>query len=545
MAALRDPMSRPHNGIPPAVRIALRPSCLLKFFPSNALHLLPWQTDYRFPYVEGHRYEFQAAPTQSVVLAVQGEDRHGVTEADESTASKAGLQVSFSVVSSYAATERLPSEDAARLCLPHVGAPSTRLATKAPPRSRISAPVKAEKPPTSPLGDSACELLSSTQDARSRDDGKRPFSLSIAAAPLDPCLSQSSGRGHDHTEMDETQTSPMHQTSLAAAPRPLEEGPFHGANTGRERAGVWCAEDGLSRSAVSGVDCREIGGSAQCSGHNVRSQNRDEHLPSNKPAAAEFYFPRKAMERSQSPLQSGVGGTVWVTDDRGSGAHYKSVVAIENPYSFQSAQTLGPSYLERAEEPRKDNGGWARQQQQHQQQKVEQLRWNPAWERPIPLSSPPVPSNQHSFPFIRRHIEASPRSFSEADAAVAYRSARDHGHDVYLRPGAFGSESFPRERRRQNIHGSDSSYYNRLSGERRPLHAECPSNIHPTQPPYRRGRGDGEKVNNSALNGSAARGRETDVKDRDEAEHPAENHGYSPSSTLAIRAGNGYGRDAI
>ncbi|CAM9971703.1 unnamed protein product, partial [Hapterophycus canaliculatus] len=79
-------------------------------------------TDHRFPYVAGHRYEFQVVPAQGVELAVRGNvDRQGAAASRLSQSKKIpikGLHVVFSVTSAYSKGARLCEKDAMQVSLP-------------------------------------------------------------------------------------------------------------------------------------------------------------------------------------------------------------------------------------------------------------------------------------------------------------------------------------------------------------------------------------------------------------------------------------------
>ena len=150
---------------------------------SNRTHPSIEQTEHRFPYVAGHRYEFRVVPAQGVELAVRS--RGGGQRRANSQGPKGepptGLHVVFSVTSSYTKGARLRQEDALGLSLPTFEAPAC--SSQEPKQPQPSPASTSDTPPTTSVSRGVAE-----SDPHSADV-QRPPSAGVAAAIIAPCLS--------------------------------------------------------------------------------------------------------------------------------------------------------------------------------------------------------------------------------------------------------------------------------------------------------------------------------------------------------------------
>eukprot|EP00752_Nemacystus_decipiens_P001794 g1733.t1 len=139
------------------------------------------QTDHRFPYVAGHRYEFQVEPAQGVELTVRGGgDRLATPSSQGSKADNpaTGLHVVFSVTSAYTKEARLGCKDAALSSLPTFEAPSA-YNSQQPDESQSSTAATASAPVTAAESNFSTKLAPEQKPTPA--DVRRSPSPSVAA----------------------------------------------------------------------------------------------------------------------------------------------------------------------------------------------------------------------------------------------------------------------------------------------------------------------------------------------------------------------------
>ncbi|CAN0351128.1 unnamed protein product, partial [Ectocarpus sp. 12 AP-2014] len=329
------------------------------------------QTDHRFPYVAGHRYEFRVAPAQGVELAVRGggggEGRQGA-EASQGCAANtsSGLHVVFSVTSAFSKGARVCHKDAMRLSLRTFDAPTAN-GSRQPTKPKFPPTAMTRDPPTpSTLAAAATAAADEGISAPRRpslkeqdhaSDQRRTPSPSLAAALLAPCLSPPPEVKHSHLIGTAPRDEPSAPTAGVQPPAAAPKTPQPSSSTRTAAAAAAAAEGGGVRGGVRGgpVQSAETSGGNQSAGVATRGQRQ----------------PGSGVDPASAPY----------------------VTASGRP---------PPSGMEGATYP-----------------SAERLRWNPAWEqqRLLPPSpSAPVemlpPSHAPSLPHIRRHVDSSSSSAS-------------------------------------------------------------------------------------------------------------------------------------
>ncbi|CBN75907.1 hypothetical protein Esi_0206_0034 [Ectocarpus siliculosus] len=327
------------------------------------------QTDHRFPYVAGHRYEFQVAPAQGVELAVRGggggESRQGA-EASQGCAANtsSGLHVVFSVMSAYSKGARVCQKDAMRLSLRTFEAPAAN-GSRQPTKPKSPATAMTKDPPTpSNLDASATATVDEGISAPRRPslkeqdhagDQRRTPSPSVAAALLASCLSPPPEVKHNHLIGTAPREEPSAPTAGVQPPAAAPKTPQPSSST--RTAAAAAAEGGGVQGGVRGrpVQSAETTGGNQSAGAATRGQRQ----------------PGSGVDPASTP--------------------YVTVSGRPPPSGMEGA--IYPS--------------------------AERLRWNPAWEqqRLLPQSpSAPAemlpPSHAPSLPHIRRHVDSSSSSAS-------------------------------------------------------------------------------------------------------------------------------------
>lgn len=187
------------------------------------------QTDHRFPYVAGHRYEFQVVPAQGVELAVRGNvDRQGTAASHMSQAKRpptTGLHVAFSVTSTYSKGARLCDEDAMQVSLPTFEATPPKASDRHPATLASSAPAATKRPqPSSTVvvaADGRCSSPKSCSQGPA-SSGDRGLSRGTAAEALaSPYVSpQPLGVGQTATSQTGVDASAQRPGDPASAPVP-------------------------------------------------------------------------------------------------------------------------------------------------------------------------------------------------------------------------------------------------------------------------------------------------------------------------------------
>ncbi|CAB1112706.1 unnamed protein product [Ectocarpus sp. CCAP 1310/34] len=345
------------------------------------------QTDHRFPYVAGHRYEFQVAPAQGVELAVRGggggEGRQGAEASQGRAANKSsGLHVVFSVMSAYSKGARVCQKDAMRLSLRTFEAPAAN-GSRQPTKPKSPPTAMTNDPPTSSTLAAAATATAdegisaprrpSLKEQDHAGDQRRTPSPSVAAALLAPCLSPPPEVKHNHLIGTAPRDEPSAPTAGVQPPAAAPKTPQPSSSTRTAAAAAAAAEGGGVRGGVRGgpVQSAETTGGNQWAGAAARGQR-----------------------------QPGSGGD-----------------PASAPYVMVSGRPP-PSGMEGATYP-----------------SAERLRWNPAWEQQRLLPpSPSAPaemlprSHAPSLPHIRRHVDsssssASPRStFGQLEPSGVARS---------------------------------------------------------------------------------------------------------------------------
>lgn len=402
---------------------------------TRPIHLLSCgQTDHRFPYVAGHRYEFRVVTTPGVELTVRGAGRHeaAAPEAsrEESEMPRAGLQVVFSVTSAYAEGARLRDADAERLSLPSFEAPASSQPTKAIPPP--------EKPPS--VLD-ACRDIHHPSSPRESPAG-RPPSASLASALLAPCLSP------PNDTRDEERNAPLaHAARIPAGPpRSESRNPFDGVTAGARDPGVGAA-DGDNQEAPSGARyghpwTAAIATTQLRPGFDMGGVDQQQHQPESRTVISQHQHRALGPSEAEKYFQAGGDrGQAQRSGDYNDGEARSTVVY--DPYAPGDCQTAGGLHSVETEPiPQRERGELERV---HAAVHVAgRLGWNPAWEQTLPSPAAPT-SSQLSLPHIRRRIENSPRSaFGQMNTgghrSRSPRERRANGSDSFTR-------SMPRERR--------------------------------------------------------------------------------------------------
>lgn len=477
------------------------------------------QTDYRFPYVEGHRYEFRVAPTQGFVrVTAHGCENSRQRETvccensrqpesvprDETEAMNTGLQVSFSVVSAYKAGERLHSADATRLCPPPAFKASSFRRSKSPtPQVTGRASASSSRPVDSPRSPSA-RVQPSTCDSGPGKD--RPLSPTLASVLLVADQTEVIANG-SHRLSKPTQT-----LDQKASPRAMEGRLPHGHNA---EAGIvgYTGEGGIP-SRSTGPEMYDGGGRGSVSplrtGYHFRTGNDGGYYP----VATQF----------PTILRSGAGDTSWAGSDGtarryDSSGNFSRVAYVDNnSHSLRNVQNLGPSPYAMGTDPSaRGNEGWTKERQ------TVQLQWNPAWEGNVLSPRTAAPDSQ-SLPLIQRHTDVFPRSrFGEQGE---HWSSQDRGRGAHLRP-SYGHTHIPLDRRRLRIR-DESSFY-RCAGEDQPfLQAEVRAPKQISAAPHGRGLGRGEVIN-AGPRGFAAGGHRVMDRHSRPWEHVSGENGHLPN----------------
>ncbi len=362
------------------------------------------QTDHRFPYVAGHRYEFRVVPSQGVELAIRGSgdgQRTSNSQGSKVEFPAADLQVVFSVTSSYAKGARLRREDAAGLSLPTFEAPGYN--SQQPKQPQTPPAATRDTPPTASV---SCHATDDPPSAVVQ----RPPSSGVAAAIIAPSQPQVAPRATVGTPAP-TAATPV----PPAVPKALVE-------TWSNRAAAR-TESGHAKgfevkrqapNAVSGEreNNAERGG-LQWPGSGVERERRDsrDHLTgSNERYLRESPVPHKAGGRSP----------------RRALAENLAVYPYHTPQLGERGAE-GPMAMKRK---------------------------SPAWEKqclkPSPVEAIPT------LPYIRPHVDyASPRSaFEQHDLSTgmgryAQRDVSGAGHFVVPSPTYYSQE--PPIQRKGNI----------------------------------------------------------------------------------------------
>ena len=383
------------------------------------------QTDHRFPYVAGHRYEFQVEPAQGVELAVRGGGGGDRQATPSSPGAKAetpasGLHVVFSLISSYTKRARLCHKDAARSSLPTFEAPPA-YNSQQPKEPRPSSTVSTA--PSSAAENISPASRASEQKPTSEDVRQSP-SPSVAAALVAPCASPPPP-GMDNL-------AALRASTEASAPRPGGPAPPAPAAAAKAPAGT-PSNRTVVRFGGGAAEGFAWGGAAQnaASGDLARAVERNGQL-----------WPGSGIEseRRDHRERTTVGGG---QDLRERSPLVHARAGAPSPRSFMpSSPYLYPynaqQYRERLPEGATGMVGG-------DQPTAGGLKWNPAWEQ----------QRLPTLPYIRRHVDhASPRSAFERQSpsgGPASFATRDSvaGVDRFARPPGYFAHDPPTQRKRQ------------------------------------------------------------------------------------------------
>lgn len=422
------------------------------------------QTDHRFPYVEGHRYEFRVVPTQGIALTARRREsieprERAVHECDDSSqretvphgrteAVHTGLQVSFSIVAAYKANDRLRSADAMRLCAPPI--------EKGSILSRFHSPaLQARKGATSPPpARSVSRDPSPRMQQSSRcDSGKRrrgpPASPSTLASPrsTSPVVA---GKNDTYTSTTARCASKPTQTlSLETSPRPEERRPLGNGDGLTSNVGG-TAEGGMliGGAGPKGYDAGSTGPASSLIRYEKRRDDGENFSPVAQPVLTARASVASTCEGQFPPVQRIEGtnrGAMWACDSEGPPIHRNHnggqlfpgrpppFVDSDNPYSLRNNHADAAHVLPgRTDLPAGGKeGDWTRERQ------TIQLRWNPAWEGESMLSSyqaPIAPFAHQPLPLVQRHTDASPRSRYCGQEERQYCPGQDRACGAHLAP---------------------------------------------------------------------------------------------------------------
>lgn len=417
------------------------------------------QTDHRFPYVAGHRYEFRVESAQGVELAGRGED---AAASDGSTTAKGpGLKVVFSVMSTYTEGERLNKADAERMFLPAFeplpvnSMPNTPNTTTLDAASHLSSSTGVAAGRNAPHLYLPLEKRPTAKETEASTVTPMPEMLVPAAAPrsvatippnavvsgpgLTNDLGGQGGESHPNAESDERYRYPWTGIATAAAATvPL-----------RSASGIEATHIGTRHNEGARYDSflrPEAGGSSRIGERIGREQGDSEGLPHATRAPNPY-----ALPRTQN---------------------------IDRPHDVN----IGPTRGEREGWQRGDNS-------------EEQLAWNPAWEHAASSQTSP------SLPYIRQRAEMSPRSALgqqnlQKNRAQLAGAIGFHGHLPYA-PEPTSTD------RHVGGNGEAPPYSHRLAPEVSSTYDDRPSHMqHNATPPYRRrGFDEGRRSIYSPLHG--------------------------------------------
>lgn len=401
------------------------------------------QTDHRFPYVEGHRYEFRVAPTQGVVrVATRGCDNSPQRESvgscrknrqqenlprDETEPVSTSLKASFSIVSTYNATERLRSAEAMRLCPPPAVEASSCQRSKSPSLQGTESTT-----PSRPVGSLRSPFLH-VQSSRcnSRPGRGRPLSPMLA-----PAL-----RVANYTEVIANGSnclSKLTQTpNQNVSPRAVQGCLPRGNNA--EASVVEFIGEGRMSSRSMGPEMYDGGDRGSSSSLRSGYESRTGKEEGCHPAATQF----------PEIVRPGAGGAFCAVSDRpeqsydNSGYFARDTPVDSKVHSLRNAQNMGPPLYAMEINPSvRGNEGWTKERH------TAQLQWNPAWEGTILSPRAPSPGSE-SLPLIQRHTDGSQRS------RVCEQGGQDHDRGTYLRP-SYGHTSLPLDRRRSRVECENS-----------------------------------------------------------------------------------------
>lgn len=385
------------------------------------------QTDHRFPFVDGHRYEFQVEPAQGVELAVRGGgDGQGTSTPQGSKVENptTGLHVVFSVTSAYTEGARLCRKDAIRSSLPTFEAPPACNSQRPKePQSSSAA--------TTPACSSAAENNSSTQRVPEQNltstDVRRSPSPSSATALVAPCVSPPPA-GTDNLAALRASTETSVPTPRAPAPTATAKA-LAGKSSNRMVARVGggpakgFAQDGALQNSAPGDQVHAVERKGQLwRGSGFENERRDGR--------------ERNATRSDQDLRER-SSAVRATAGGSSPRSFVTASPAMYPYDAQQYREIAP------EGATAMMGG--------DQPSIGGSKWNPAWEQ----------QRLPTLPYIRRHVDhTSPRSASEQhnpSGGAGSFTARDSiaGADRFVRPPGYFVHEPPIQRKRQVVVASE------------------------------------------------------------------------------------------
>lgn len=380
--------------------------------PDAFLYGIGAQTDHRFPYVVGHRYEFQAVPAQGVQLAIHGVDAHGTADSGgpQKSATSVGLDVVFSVMSAYSEEAKLCKTDALRLSLPAFQAP-----TSLPPKTTTPTETAGDTSIASSAAlDNTTTLRCPSQDP-CRPDSQSPSLSRVSAALAGPCIirppSSAEPTGSATQLSSMTPTPVGSETALASRSpaRILPNKTTAGAGSGiaeeaaqgrpprkalppDDKHGGYCstriAAAGQSRFGVVGADNE----------HRIK-QELD---TTTRRRDSRYHRPLVAAESGRNA--AGANGNVEEVAQRTVGSERYQNVKVSSNAAGRCAPQSSTQIASPPVDFRRQDKAVPETTGDHSSAR---LRWNPAWERQPPSPTAPVPS-QSSLPYIGQQTGARP-----------------------------------------------------------------------------------------------------------------------------------------
>ena len=372
------------------------------------LHGIAVQTDHRFPYVTGHRYEFQAVPAQGVQLAMHGGDAQRTADSGgaEKSATSVGLDVVFSVMSAHSEEAKLCKTDVLRFSLPTFQAPTCLPTKKTTPAKRAGDTSTA----TSAAWDITPTLGRPSQDHR-RSDCQSPLPVSVTAPLAGPSIKHppSSTEPADSATQLSSMTSTPVGPETSAASRSLDRS-VPDRTTARVESGKaeGTSRRGPPRKAPPPDDkhgdySTRISAAGQSQfgvvGVDIEHRNKQELNTTTRGRGSRH---RSPVTTESGRNTAGAEGHVAVMETTlGCERHAKVNVnanAVDRCVPQSSTQTAGSP----VDYPRRDIAV----PEMTGDHSAARLGWNPAWERQPP--SPTRVPSQTSLPYIRQ--QAEPRS---------------------------------------------------------------------------------------------------------------------------------------
>lgn len=371
--------------------------------PTNSVR----QTDHRFPYVAGHRYEFEVEPAQGVELAVRGGDRQVMPSSQEPKVESpaTGLHVVFSVTSAYTKGAILCHQDAVHSSLPTFEAPPVYNPQQ--PKETPSSPAATASAPSGDAESNPSTKGVPKQKPTSPDVRRSPTPSVAAALIATPAPAGTDNLAAMRASTEGSAPPPRAPASAAAADV------LAGASSNCLVASVGggtvdgFGQVGPPHNAVS----RDQAYAEESNGQRWLGSGGEGERPDGRERTT-VGSEQDARYRS-SPVNARVGGR----SPRG----FTPVSPAMYPYHAQPYRGIAPEGA-----PAMIGGV---------QPSAGSLKWNPAWEQRLP-----------TLPYIRRNVDrTSPRSAFEQHTARGSIS----GADRFVRPSGYFAHEPPIQRKRQ------------------------------------------------------------------------------------------------